>query len=584
MSNKFLDASGTDISDGSALVYAASLGASSLDPSQPVKTNSTRQLVSTKLDISDINSLQTTLDSVITNPFAGELTAQSYVATLGNPNKRMRITEDTITSDNGTVMDFMTTDTIDLQATNVLVNGANIATSTDLSAIQNQSAIVNKTDFVGTLEAPTVKTAIIRAAANDAVYIRTELTDITVKGDYIELDGNISANTNRIASVGEPLDAQDAATKSYVDTKNLQDAYDGSSEIVTTTANGPVSIENGTASDANIALEIKRSSGQTSFSVNGDGTVTTNNKVNTPQIINTGGSGLLSVFGSELRLEALNGKTTLKSSNTNNVEITSGNDMVLISPNVIQIQAASVLQTTGNIIQQIATGSSSTQSAVTHTINAPIVNVNQLSITSSVIEPSTNGAIDLGSSGKYFLNLFVNNIERPVPIASSSQITNFNDYSSLTPGQMLSSITVGAGGTNRCYGNAVRMIADVDLLAGRVVSLADYGDTSTNLRVSYIQTGSEISPVAYPVGITLGNALAGETIDVCTQGLCTAITSGGVTLQRGSIVACTGNTGLVETGSLIAENVGVLGSVAMGGVVIANAPILIYLQPWYSVY
>ena len=149
---------------------------------------------------------------------------------------------------------------------------------------------------------------------------------------------------------------------------------------------------------------------------------------------------------------------------------------------------------------------------------------------------------------------------------------------------MLSPITVGAGGTNRCYGNAVRMIADVDLLAGRVVSLADYNETSTNLRVSYLQTASEVSPVVYPVGITLSNALAGETIDVCTQGLCSAITSTNVILQRGSIVACTGNTGLVVTGSTIAENVGVLGSVAMGGIVTANAPILIYLQPWYSVY
>jgi hypothetical protein len=49
---------------------------------------------------------------------------------------------------------------------------------------------------------------------------------------------------------------------------------------------------------------------------------------------------------------------------------------------------------------------------------------------------------------------------------------------------MLSNLTLVGGGVNKCYGNSVRMIADVDILAGRVVSLSDYNETSTNLRVS----------------------------------------------------------------------------------------------------
>ena len=140
MTDKFLGYSGTDITDGTALVYAASLGASSLDPSQPVKTNATRQLVSTKLDISDVNNLQASLNNTISNPFAGELSAHSYVATQGNPNKRIRVTEDTITSDNGAVIALNTANTINLQATNVLVNG------TALPSAANQS--LNTTDDV----------------------------------------------------------------------------------------------------------------------------------------------------------------------------------------------------------------------------------------------------------------------------------------------------------------------------------------------------------------------------------------------------------------------------------------------------
>ena len=172
------------------------------------------------------------------------------------------------------------------------------------------------------------------------------------------------------------------------------------------------------------------------------------------------------------------------------------------------------------------------------------------------------------------------------PTATASQITNFNDYSVLTSAQMLSSLTLAGGGVNKCYGNSVRMTADVDILAGRVVSLSDYATNITGLRVGYLQTSNsnETSPVVYPVGITLNNALAGQKVDICTQGLCTGIMSNATTLNRGSVVACTGNNGLVVAGSTISSDVGVLGSVAMGGAILANQPVLLYLQPWYSVF
>lgn len=76
MSDKFLNIGGTgngNISNGTATIFGASIGAEDLDPSQPVKTNSTRQLVSTKLDIADINSLQSILDDTLSNPFSGTL-------------------------------------------------------------------------------------------------------------------------------------------------------------------------------------------------------------------------------------------------------------------------------------------------------------------------------------------------------------------------------------------------------------------------------------------------------------------------------------------------------------------------------
>ena len=63
MSDKFLNTggSGTNISNGTANVYAAVLGAVNLNASMPIKTNSTKQLVSEKLDIADIQNLSSEL-------------------------------------------------------------------------------------------------------------------------------------------------------------------------------------------------------------------------------------------------------------------------------------------------------------------------------------------------------------------------------------------------------------------------------------------------------------------------------------------------------------------------------------------
>ena len=75
MSNRFLtpDNASVNISNGSATIFGASLGAQNLSSSMPVKTNSLSNLVSSKLDISDVNNLQTALDSGIRNPFPNTL-------------------------------------------------------------------------------------------------------------------------------------------------------------------------------------------------------------------------------------------------------------------------------------------------------------------------------------------------------------------------------------------------------------------------------------------------------------------------------------------------------------------------------
>jgi hypothetical protein len=63
MSDKFLNSGGGNINlaNGTATLFGATIGAINLDASQPLKTNSVRQLVSEKLNIADVNNLQSEL-------------------------------------------------------------------------------------------------------------------------------------------------------------------------------------------------------------------------------------------------------------------------------------------------------------------------------------------------------------------------------------------------------------------------------------------------------------------------------------------------------------------------------------------
>jgi hypothetical protein len=216
--NKFLDDSGTNISDGTAVIYAATIGAANLEASMPVKTNATKQLVSTKLDISDVNNLQTTLNNTISNPFAGELSAHSYVATQGNPNKRIRVTEDTITSDNGAVIAMNTANTINLQATSVLVNGtvlpsaanqtlnitfnsvttSNIQSGTTGVNIAGNTVLTGNLNVTGTISGFTnITNPTVSITANNSIVLDCVTSVLGLTGNDVSINGT---NTNPLAT------------------------------------------------------------------------------------------------------------------------------------------------------------------------------------------------------------------------------------------------------------------------------------------------------------------------------------------------------------------------------------------------
>ena len=81
MSDKFLHTGGSgevNISNGTANIFAASLSSVNLEPSKALKTNSVRQLVSTNLQISDVQNLQTELNNNISTPYNGTIEATDF--------------------------------------------------------------------------------------------------------------------------------------------------------------------------------------------------------------------------------------------------------------------------------------------------------------------------------------------------------------------------------------------------------------------------------------------------------------------------------------------------------------------------
>ena len=68
MSSKFLSSSGTNVSDGTAVLFGSTIGATSLKASTAIKVNTSGNLYSTTLDIADTTGLQAALNASVSNP------------------------------------------------------------------------------------------------------------------------------------------------------------------------------------------------------------------------------------------------------------------------------------------------------------------------------------------------------------------------------------------------------------------------------------------------------------------------------------------------------------------------------------
>lgn len=209
MADKFLNTGGggnANITNGSANIYAATLGADNLEPSKAIKTNSVKQLVSTNLDIADVNNLQDELDNIISNPFAGTLQADDFKS-------------DSLKDKTETSTINLTDTEIDIVATSVKINGQAVDTSVDL-----QEAYTNGVN--GEIQLDTSKPLTIKAVDTSNL--------LNVDGDLkvITAGGILNMSNQRINTLADPVNPQNATTKNYVDTE-ITNAINGISTNIT---------------------------------------------------------------------------------------------------------------------------------------------------------------------------------------------------------------------------------------------------------------------------------------------------------------------------------------------------------------
>ena len=221
--DKFLSTGGggnANITNGSTNIFAATLGADNLEPSKALKTNSVKQLISTNLEIADVNNLQSELNNIISNPFVGTLEATDFktsgivsIETAINDNTNNNTGSVTVHSDvnSSGSGDIITT----LERNQIATNNTN---ATGSVTVHSDVTSAGSGDIITTLERNQIATNNTNATGSVTVH-----SDVTSAGSgdiitTVERNQIATNNTNATGSVTIHSDVTSAGSGDIITT------------------------------------------------------------------------------------------------------------------------------------------------------------------------------------------------------------------------------------------------------------------------------------------------------------------------------------------------------------------------------
>lgn len=134
----------------------------------------------------------------------------------------------------------------------------------------------------------------------------------------------------------------------------------------------------------------------------------------------------------------------------------------------------------------------------------------------------------------------------------------------------------------KALGETYNFKAEHDMEKGRIVSVV--AGKGIGIYVHYVLMGTEVDEGSFPIGVTTHKCKKGESVSICTHGVCTVIVSNNSTnLKAGSLVS-SWTDGMARVDSEGIDNQGRVGCSLMAGGVSKGDELLVFFHPWYQAY
>jgi hypothetical protein len=205
--NNSIGGSNNNFSNGTSQLHVQSVRIANLDPSKALKTNAVQELISSNLDIADVNNLQTELDSVVRVPYLGTFQASDYRSEdFASLNQKIAEIDTHITSSDGKHNDI-STDISNLQSDIDDLKDVSTTNATNINnLITDVNNLENKTQYIDTTTGTTNFTV---------------QTDSTNNSAPVELKGGLLVRKKIFGNEFYNLSDEKLATEVYVNTHGV---------------------------------------------------------------------------------------------------------------------------------------------------------------------------------------------------------------------------------------------------------------------------------------------------------------------------------------------------------------------------